>query len=122
MQCARHLCLTVSDCGVPAGSFWVVRWYLSRLTWRIPLRLPPRPIKNTAAWKPVLGRLRLLETLLPALGVAGGGGSGGFQPDALMAFVGAALGSANEQVARCQFCHCPCRTGTLGMAVRCDAT
>ncbi len=58
-----------------------------------------RPIKNQAAWKPVLGRLRLLEALLPRLGLARGGeGASGFALDPLMKFVLSALGNANAEV------------------------
>lgn len=56
-----------------------------------------RPIKNQAAWKPVLGRLRLLDMLLPRLGISRGSDSG-FQPEPLMGFVSAALSNANAEV------------------------
>lgn len=60
-----------------------------------------RPIKNQAAWKPVLGRLRLLDLLLPRLGVSkSGGGDSGFSPEPLMGFVSAALANANAEVRR----------------------
>ena len=51
----------------------------------------------------MLARLRLIEVLLPRLGVAaasGGpdGGGGGFAPEPLMGFLSAALGNANAEV------------------------
>jgi hypothetical protein len=48
----------------------------------------------------VLARLRLIELLLPRLGVARGGGvdGGGFAPEPLMGFLSAALGNANAEV------------------------
>ena len=50
-----------------------------------------KPLKNQAAWKPVLARLKLLQSLAPVLGV----GAKGLPPEGIMKFVGAAMASAN---------------------------
>ena len=50
-----------------------------------------KPLKNQAAWKPVLARLKLLQSLAPVLGV----GAKGLPPEGIMKFAGAAMASAN---------------------------
>ena len=57
-----------------------------------------KPMKNQAAWRPVLGRLKLLAALIPILGVSKGQAGDGVPGDALMKFVGAAFSSPNADV------------------------
>jgi hypothetical protein len=74
-----------------------------------------KPPRNQTAWRPVLAMLQLLQELVPLLGItgaagggggggrgdhnaSGGGSGGGFELAELMAFVGAAFGSANVDV------------------------
>lgn len=64
--------------------------------------------RSQTAWRPVLAMLQLLQELVPLLGVAGTGAAarssasdgsgGGFDLQELMAYVGAAFGSANADV------------------------
>ena len=56
-----------------------------------------RPVKNQNAWRPVFGRLHLINSLVPLFGVSKGS-EGGFQLDPLMKFVGSAFTSANAEV------------------------
>ena len=60
---------------------------------------PPtlKPVKNQAAWRPVLGRLHLLLDFVPKFGVSKTPGHG-FPLEALMSFVNAAFGSTNGEV------------------------
>lgn len=46
----------------------------------------------------MLGRLHLIDMLLPTLGVASGGGGQGFSLDSLMRFLNAAFTSSNAEV------------------------
>ena len=62
---------------------------------QLPLVL--KPMRNQAAWRPVLGRLKLLAALIPLLGIAKGGAEG-VPVDSLMKFVGAAFSSPNADV------------------------
>lgn len=67
-----------------------------------------KPPRTQTAWRPVLAMLQLLQELVPLLGVTGSGAggrssatdnsSGGFDLHELMAYVGAAFGSANADV------------------------
>ena len=57
-----------------------------------------KAVKNQSAWRPVLGRLKLLAALIPILGVAKGSSGDGMSGDALMKFVWAAFSSANADV------------------------
>ena len=60
-----------------------------------------KPMKNQAAWRPVLGRLKLLAALIPLMGIQNAKGTGaneGVPGEPLMKFVGAAFGSANADV------------------------
>ncbi|DBB10866.1 TPA: hypothetical protein ACH3X3_007335 [Trebouxia sp. C0006] len=56
-----------------------------------------RPVKNQNAWRPVYGRLQLINSLVPLFGVSKGS-EGGFQLEPLMKFVGSAFTSANAEV------------------------
>ncbi len=56
-----------------------------------------RPVKNQNAWRPVFGRLQLINSLVPLFGVSKGS-EGGFQLEPLMKFVGSAFTSANAEV------------------------
>ena len=56
-----------------------------------------RPVKNQNAWRPVYGRLQLINSLVPRFGVSKGS-EGGFQLEPLMKFVGSAFTSANAEV------------------------
>ncbi len=56
-----------------------------------------RPVKNQNAWRPVHGRLQLINSLVPLFGVSKGS-EGGFQLDPLMKFVGSAFTSATADV------------------------
>lgn len=56
-----------------------------------------RPVKNQNAWRPVYGRLQLVNSLVPLFGVSKGS-EGGFQLEPLMKFVGSAFTSANAEV------------------------
>lgn len=56
-----------------------------------------RPVKSQNAWRPVFGRLSLINSLVPLFGVSKGS-EGGFQLDPLMKFVGSAFTSANAEV------------------------
>ena len=63
-----------------------------------------KPLKNQAAWKPVLARLKLLNSLIPVLDV----GPRSLPPEGLMKFAGAAMGSSNADT----------RAAALAMAVQ----
>ncbi len=56
-----------------------------------------RPVKNQNAWRPVYGRLQLINSLVPLFGV-NKGSEGGFQLEPVMKFVGSAFTSANAEV------------------------
>ena len=92
----------ISCCSLPGSRLlWSAQAHPGPYTLHPCLYARRRPIKNQAAWKPVLARLRLIELLLPRLGVAQGGGpdsGGGFAPEPLMGFLSAALGNANAEV------------------------
>ncbi len=55
------------------------------------------PVDTQTAWRPVLGRLQLLESLIPQFGVSEGG-ERGFQLETLMRLVGSAFDCANAEV------------------------
>lgn len=63
---------------------------------QMPLML--KPMKNQAAWRPILGRLKLLAALIPILGIAKPGSFDGVPGEPLMKFVGAAFSSPNADV------------------------
>lgn len=72
---------------------------VSQLNMASQMPLVLKPHKNQAAWRPVLGRLKLLAALIPLLGISKGAGEGtGIPGDSLMKFVGAAFGSPNADV------------------------
>lgn len=56
-----------------------------------------RPVKNQTAWKPVLARLQLIETLMGKFGIARGHGDG-ISVDALMGFLALSLTSTSGEV------------------------
>ena len=56
-----------------------------------------KPVKNQNAWRPVHGRLQLINSLVPLFGVSKGS-EGGFQLEPVMKFVGSAFTSANAEV------------------------
>lgn len=76
-----------------------VLWLANRREVNMAAMLPAlsRPVKNQNAWRPVFARLQLMMSLIPLFGVSKGGETG-FQPEALMKFVGSAFGSANAEV------------------------
>jgi len=55
------------------------------------------PVDTQTAWRPVLGRLQLLESLIPQFGVSEGG-ERGFQLETLMRLVGSAFDCASAEV------------------------
>jgi centrosomal protein CEP104 len=57
-----------------------------------------KPVKSQSAWKPVLARLNLIQQLLPQFGVHTGKGGQGLPLEGVMAYIGAAFGSAKENV------------------------
>ena len=76
-----------------------------------------RPLKKQAAWRPVLGRLEIVNELIDLIGV-GRSGSTGFDLDQLMHFVGKAYTSPNADVRSAAIALTVKVASSVGPAVR----